>query len=107
MDISRAKNVHILDVLKAVAQVTKERVVQMFQHPSFPYYVPHTLGSNDYSTARQQFPIVVEVSGETEVADFHLSVCTSAQTSNQCPFARLCGLSQTLPFLPLAEVESD
>jgi hypothetical protein len=40
-DISR--DVHILDILETVAQVAKERVVQMLEHSAFANNVPHTL----------------------------------------------------------------
>lgn len=36
-------NVQVLDVLEAVSQVAQERVVEMFQHPSFSNHVPHAL----------------------------------------------------------------
>ena len=38
---------HVLNVLKAVAKIANERVVEMFQHPPLAYDVPDALGSND------------------------------------------------------------
>lgn len=40
-------HLQIFHVLKAVSKVAKEGMVQLLQHASLPYYVPHALGSND------------------------------------------------------------
>lgn len=40
-------DVQVLNVLKAVAQVAEERVVEMFQHAPFPDNVAYTLRPYD------------------------------------------------------------
>lgn len=38
----------IFDVLKAVAQIAKEGMIQVFQHPPLPDYISDALGPYDY-----------------------------------------------------------
>ena len=40
-------HLHVFNVLEAVPQVANEGVINMFEHPSFPYDVPNTFGSHD------------------------------------------------------------
>ena len=41
-------DIQILNVLEAIAQVAKERMVEVFQHPSLSDDVPYTFGSHDW-----------------------------------------------------------
>lgn len=41
-------DVHVFDILETVAQITKERVVQMLEHPSLTNDIPYTLRFDDW-----------------------------------------------------------
>jgi hypothetical protein len=40
----------VFDVLKTVAQVAEERMVQMLEHSPFSYYIPNAFGSNNWTS---------------------------------------------------------
>jgi len=41
-------NLQVFHVLETVSQVTQERMVQVFQHPSLSYYISDTFRANDF-----------------------------------------------------------
>jgi len=51
-----SSNLQILDILKAISQIAKERMVQVFEHPPFANDVPNTLGAHDCTPGQQRSP---------------------------------------------------
>jgi hypothetical protein len=52
----------VFHILEAVPQVAQEWVVQVLQHPSFSYYIPHAFRADDFI-----FSDVFEGEGEASI----------------------------------------
>jgi D-lyxose ketol-isomerase len=55
----------VFHILEAVPQVAQEWVVQVLQHPSFSYYIPHAFRADDFI-----FSDVFECEGKTGIFAF-------------------------------------
>lgn len=64
--INFQNNSQVFHVLEAVPQIAQKGMVQMFQHPSFSYYVPYALRANNLI-----FPNVFERKREAGVFSLH------------------------------------
>ena len=94
----------ILNVLKAVAQVAKEGMIEVFQHPPLPNDVPYALRPYHCPSCKR-WP---HITGWSHViyTDLHLYECISGRRLSRYPFARRCEPCQMHLFPPLAGVEN-
>lgn len=67
----------IFNILEAISQVAKKRVVQLFKHPSLSNYVPHALGPYHCPDASAHTPCNCSF---VALTDPHLCGCTSMRT---------------------------
>jgi hypothetical protein len=58
-------DLQVFHVLEAVPQIAQERVVQVLQHPSLPYYVPYAFWTDHFV-----FPDIFECESKTGIFAF-------------------------------------
>lgn len=71
---TKRMHLQVFHILEAVAQIAQERVIQVLQHPPFPYNVPHA-----FRPYHLILPDVLERKRQASVLAFHnpdLAKCT-------------------------------
>ena len=75
--VSRPRYAQILDILKAVPQVTQKWMIKVLEHPPFPYYVPHALRPHNFILSD-----VLQRESQSSVFPFHNPDFSKSALSN-------------------------